>query len=195
MSHRARHCFVLAATMLGIASAAALALLPPSEVMSIHRTPLSEFVQPGVIVWWFVLAPPFSYAPSSSAEIALIAATNTALWLLVLWFVVVIVRGSVTRKWFFIAAPVLAIASTAALALISSAEVIPSIVRNPFSDFVEPGVTVWWFALGGLFSSTPSSPAGIAFAAAANAVFWLFLLWLVTVIVRTARRKLMWARS
>src|ERR1700680_3607136 len=124
MSHRARRWFVLAATMLAIASAAALALLPPSEVMSIHWNPLSEFVQPGVIVWWFVLSPPFSYAPSSSAEIALIVATNTALWSLLLWFVVLVVRGSVTRKWLFIAAPALVIASAAALAFVPVGEVI-----------------------------------------------------------------------
>jgi len=72
--------------------------------------------------------------------------------------------------------------------LLVSEEVIPSAIRNPFFDFVQPGVTVWWFVLGGPFRSAPSSPFGIAVAAAANAALWLPMLWFVVTIVRAVRR-------
>jgi hypothetical protein len=84
-----------------------------------------------------------------------------------------------TRRHFLIVAVGLAIASASALVLIASANVIPSLIRDPISDFVQPGVTVWWFVLGGPFRVAPSSPSGISFAAMANAVFWLGALWLV----------------
>jgi hypothetical protein len=82
----------------------------------------------------------------------------------------------------------LAIASAAILALLASGEVIPSVVRNPLVDFVQPGVTVWWFVLAGPFRSAPSSISGIAFAAAANATLWLLMLWCVVAIFRAVRR-------
>jgi hypothetical protein len=85
----------------------------------------------------------------------------------------------ITRWRWLIAAAVLAIASAGALALLASGKVIPSVVRNPLFDFVQPGVTIWWFVLGGPFRSAPSSATGIAFAAVTNAAFWLLVLWLV----------------
>src|SRR5882672_12350088 len=86
--------------------------------------------------------------------------------------------NSVTRRW-LIAAAVLAIVSAVALTLLTSGEVVPSAVRDPFFNFVQPGVTVWWFVLGGPFRSAPTSPAGIAFAAATNAALWLLVWWLL----------------
>lgn len=180
--------FILAATVLVIASAAVLAWLLPDHVMPSVGTPFSVFVQPGAAIWWLVLAEPFSYAPASPTGFAFAVAANGAFWLLVLWLAVAIVRGSVTRWWFVLAAPVLAIASAAALGLHTST--FPSAVINPLSRFVGPGVTVWWFVLGNLFSSTPSSPAGIAFAAITNAALWLLVLWFVVAIVRAIRRML-----
>lgn len=95
---------------------------------------------------------------------------------------------SVTRRWWFLAAAVLGIGSAAALALLASGEVIPSAVRDPVFDFVQPGVTVWWFVLGGPFRTAPTSLSGIVFAAAANAALWLLTLWLVVSVVRAVRR-------
>lgn len=94
----------------------------------------------------------------------------------------------VTRRRWLLAAAVLAIASAAALAWLASLAVIPSVVRNPLVDFVQPGVTVWWFVLGGPFRSAPSSPSGIAFAAAANAAVWLLVSWFAVAIVRAVSR-------
>ena len=96
----------------------------------------------------------------------------------------------VRRKWWLLTAALLAIVSAAALALLASGEVIPSLARSSLSDFVQPGVTVWWFVLGGPFRSAPSSPTGIAFAAIANAALWLPVLWFVVAFVRAMRRVL-----
>lgn len=101
----------------------------------------------------------------------------------------------VKRRSWFLAVAVLAIVSAASLTALDSAETIPSVIRNPLSDFVEPGVTVWWFVLGGPFRSAPSSPTGIAFAAAANAALWLLVVWFVVTVVRVIRRLLAAPRS
>ena len=189
MSLITRRWFILAATVLVIASAAVLALLLPDEVMPGAGNPFSVFVQPGVTIWWLVLAEPSSYAPDSPTGFAFAAAENGAFWLLVLWLAAAIVHSSVTRWWFVLAAPVLAIASAAALALLASTEVIPSAVKNPLYGFVSPGAFVWWLAQGSLFgAAAPSSPTGIAFAAAINGAFWLLVLWFVVVVVRAVRR-------
>jgi len=91
------------------------------------------------------------------------------------------------HRW-LLAAVLLAIASVAALILLASGEVIPSAIRDPMLGFVHPGTTVWWLVLGGPFRSAPSSPTGIAFAAATNTALWLALLWLVVAIPRAVRR-------
>lgn len=90
------------------------------------------------------------------------------------------------RRWLLVAAA-LTLASTAALGLLGAQTAMPSVFRNPLYDFVQPGVTVWWLVLGGPFRSGPSSLAGIVFAAAANAAFWLLVLWLLVAIVNVGR--------
>jgi hypothetical protein len=97
---------------------------------------------------------------------------------------------SVTRLLWLLAAALLAVASVAALAYIASGEVIPSVVRDPLLAFVQPGVTVWWFVLGGPFRTVPFSPTGIVFAAAANTLLYLVVLWLAVAVVRAVRRLL-----
>ena len=95
-----------------------------------------------------------------------------------------------TRRWWCLSAVVLAITSATALTALGSITVMPSVFGNPLSRFVEPGVAVWWLVLGGPFRSVPASASGIAFAAAANAVLWLVVSWLVVVTVRFVRRIL-----
>jgi hypothetical protein len=86
--------WLLAATLLAIASGAALAFLGSGEVIpSVVRDPLLGFVHPGTTMWWLVLGGPFRSAPSSLAGIAFAGAANAALWLLVLWLVVAIGRA------------------------------------------------------------------------------------------------------
>ena len=94
----------------------------------------------------------------------------------------------VRRRWRIVAAVVLALASAAALAVLVTAESLPSVARNPLLAFVQPGVTAWWLVLGGPFRSGPTSPSGIAFAAAANAALWWLVLWLGVTITCAVRR-------
>jgi len=91
-------------------------------------------------------------------------------------------------KWWLVVATVLAIVSAAVLAVLASGEVVPSVVRDPLVDFVSPGVTLWWFVLGGPFRAAPSDAAGIAFAAVANALCWSAALWVVVALVAAIRR-------
>jgi hypothetical protein len=95
----------------------------------------------------------------------------------------------VKRRAWVVAAVLLAIASVAALALLASTEVISSALRDPLVVFAAPGTTAWWFVLGGPFRNAPFSPAGIAFAAVANTVFWLLLLWAVVAAFHLIREK------
>jgi hypothetical protein len=92
-----------------------------------------------------------------------------------------------TRRWCLLAGAALTLASAAAVGLLGAQTAMPSVFRNPLHDFVEPGVAIWWLVLGGPFRSAPSSLPGIAFAAAANAAFWLPVLWLVVVLVNAGR--------
>ena len=93
-------------------------------------------------------------------------------------------------RWWLSAAAIVATGSAGALAWLASGEVIPSAARDRLVDFVQPGVTVWWFVLAGPFRTAPSSPAGIAFAAAANTACWLLVLWCAVAGVRAVRRRL-----
>jgi hypothetical protein len=94
----------------------------------------------------------------------------------------------ITRRHLLFSAAALLFASTSALALLASGEVMPSIARDPLSDFVQPGVTVWWLVLGGPFRTGPSSAGGIVFAALANTAFWLVCLWVVAALFALVRR-------
>jgi len=101
----------------------------------------------------------------------------------------------VKRRSWFVAAAVLAIISAAILTTLDSAETIPSVIRNPISEFVEPGVTVWWLVLGGPFRSAPSSATSIAFAATANAALWLLVVLFVVAVVHVTPKAISHAKS
>jgi hypothetical protein len=84
---------------------------------------------------------------------------------------------------------VLTLVSGGALYLLASSTVLPSTIRNPLSAFVQPGVTVWWFVLGGPFRSAPSQLSGLVFAALANGVLWLAVAGFATFVYRAVRRR------
>lgn len=96
----------------------------------------------------------------------------------------------IARKGWISVAAILMIASAATLTLLTSGAVFHSFLRAPLSDFVQPGVILWWFALGGPFRDAPASPAQIAFAAMANTVVWLLVLWTVAALARLVYRAL-----
>jgi hypothetical protein len=92
-----------------------------------------------------------------------------------------------TLIWWILTAVGIAITSAVILVELAPPRDIPSFVRDPLSDFVNPGVTVWWFALGGPFRTGPSSPSGIAFAAVFNAASWLLAFRLIAGLHRALR--------
>jgi len=88
----------LAGVVLLVSSTSSLIVLTSGETIpSSIRDPLFTFVQPGVSVWWLVLAGPFRTNPSSPAGIAVAALANTGGWILALWLIVAIVRR--LRRW------------------------------------------------------------------------------------------------
>ena len=191
MSQKTLRRCVLAALGLAITSAAAVVFLTAEEIMSLHRTVLNVFVQPGVVIWWLLLAGPYQFAPTNLTGYAAIVVANTGCWFLALWFGVALARGSVTRWWYITAAPVLTVASLAIVAMRDSNPMVPSIVRDPLVHFVEPGVTVWWFGVGTLFQPSPSALSGMAFTAVANAAIWLLTFWLLVIASGFLRRKVL----
>jgi len=195
MIHKNQKGFALVALVVATASSVALAMLPAPGIMSLHWTTLNVFVQPGVIIWWLALAGPYRFAPTTLVGYAAIVVANTGCWFLALWFMVSLARGAVTRRWCIIAVPVLTVTSLAIVVLRESNRMVPSVVRDPLLNFVDPGVTIWWLALGNLFQGSPSSRSGMAFAALANAAFWSFMLWLLVVAVRFVGRKVSQPRS
>ena len=82
-----------------------------------------------------------------------------------------------------------------ALALFNSGVVVPSLIRDPLSIFVQPGVSIWWLVFGGPFRNLPDSAAGIVFAAVANAALWSLALWVMVVAGRALRRRAATFRS
>lgn len=92
------------------------------------------------------------------------------------------------RLWLLLVACALAIASAGGLLLLNSSESLGSSMGSPVAAFVSPGVSLWWFVLGGPFQSAPHTGGGIAFAAIANAILWLVPLWLILIVIRRIRQ-------
>jgi hypothetical protein len=90
---------------------------------------------------------------------------------------------------------VLAGASAAVLALLASGIVMPSALRNPLTEFVQPGIAIWWLVFGGPFRTIPYSAWGIECAAAINAGLWWLVLWVAALIVRAIQRSFSTRRS
>jgi hypothetical protein len=67
MNQKTLKLFSLAAAMMAIATTSALAALPAPDIMSVHRTALNVIVQPGVIIWWLLLAGPYQFFPTTVA--------------------------------------------------------------------------------------------------------------------------------
>jgi len=121
----------LAALVLVIATTVALAVLPANEIMALRRTALNVFVQPGVIVWWLVMAGPNQFSPTTYAGYEAIVVANTGCWLQAMWFMFNVASGAVTRRWYAIAAPVLTMASLAIVVMRESNKMIPSVWPSP----------------------------------------------------------------
>lgn len=94
------------------------------------------------------------------------------------------------HRFGIIAVVVMALATWGGLLLLKSHTTdVPSFIRDPVEFFVAPGVTVWWFVLGGPFRNLPRSAGDIALAASANAMLW----WLAGRSV-VALARILWRR-
>jgi len=85
-----------------------------------------------------------------------------------------------------------------AIAIVSAAAVWARVAQYPMwlprplpavlEWFVEPGVLVWWFTIGGLFAGYPSTFAGYAAVVVGNTAVWLIVVVFVAFIVRRLRK-------
>jgi hypothetical protein len=57
-------------------------------------------------------------------------------------------------------------------------------LRNPIAGFVEPGVTLWWFTLGGPLQAGPRTFGGILWASIANTAVWIAVVALARLMAR-----------
>ena len=73
-------------------------------------------------------------------------------------------------------------------------EVVPGALAHLLDQFVEPGVAVWWFTIGGVFQSFPSTTAGYSVAVLGNTALWLAMIGLLVLVTRVVRRILLWAQ-
>jgi hypothetical protein len=85
---------------------------------------------------------------------------------------------------FLLAVALLFAVSLAAYAWLLIAGAAPSWLRNPVAGFVEPGATVWWFALGGPFQAVPRTLGGILCASIANTAVWVAVVALARLMAR-----------
>ena len=85
---------------------------------------------------------------------------------------------------FLLAVALLFAVSVAAYAALLAWGSAPAWLRNPLAGFVEPGATIWWFALGGPFQAAPRTLAGILWASIANTAVWLVLVALARLMAR-----------
>ena len=98
------------------------------------------------------------------------------------------------RRWWILLAMVLFVASVSSYRwILTGTTTAPLWLEDPIATFVGPGTAIWWLTLGGPYQVNPSSPGGIAWAAAYNTLFWslaALLLWAIVGWVHrwTARR-------
>jgi hypothetical protein len=66
--------------------------------------------------------------------------------------------------------------------------VVPAALANALGQFVEPGVSLWWLTMGGLFLSFPNTTEGYLATVIGNTLFWLGAAAILVFLVSVARR-------
>jgi|SRR5579864_4802229 hypothetical protein len=85
---------------------------------------------------------------------------------------------------FLLAVALLFAVSFAAYAWLLVSGTAPSWLRNPIAGFVEPGATLWWFALGGPFRAEPRTLGGLLCASIGNTAVWIAVVALARLMAR-----------
>jgi hypothetical protein len=66
---------------------------------------------------------------------------------------------------------------------------LPDTLSKLLGFFVEPGVLLWWLALGGPTAAFPADAVGRSIVVAANTAWWLLFALLAGLFVRRLRRR------
>jgi hypothetical protein len=69
-----------------------------------------------------------------------------------------------------------------------NSDVAPAVLASALRQFVEPGVSLWWLTMGGVFLAFPNTTAGYVAAAIGNTLFWLAVAAILALLVGTTRR-------
>jgi hypothetical protein len=92
------------------------------------------------------------------------------------------------KRWLWLTALAILAATAASYWGLRADAISPFWLRVLAEDFVGPGTTVWWLTLGGPYQVNPESPGHVAWAIAANTIFWLLVAALLRAIIRLVRR-------
>jgi threonine/homoserine/homoserine lactone efflux protein len=69
-----------------------------------------------------------------------------------------------------------------------NSDIAPAVLASALRQFVEPGVSLWWLTMGGVFLAFPNTTAGYVAAAIGNTLFWLAVAAILALLVGTTRR-------
>jgi hypothetical protein len=67
---------------------------------------------------------------------------------------------------------------------------VPQAIKWALTGFIEPGLTIWWFTIGGAFQGFPSNGSGYVVAIGGNIAFWLIMAALATGLARSVRQRI-----
>lgn len=85
------------------------------------------------------------------------------------------------------------IASAAGIAIRAAGypAAVPQVVSRALMIFIEPGLAIWWFTVGGVFQGFPSDAAGYLVAVVGNIGFWLLVVMGAAGLVRWLGRRVL----
>jgi hypothetical protein len=66
---------------------------------------------------------------------------------------------------------------------------IPQAIQWTLNGFVEPGLAIWWFTMGGAFQGGPTNGADYVITVIANIAIWLVIAVLAIGLARVLGRK------
>ena len=95
------------------------------------------------------------------------------------------------RRWLALALELLALSALSiCVRAFGYPEAVPRSLARAADWFAEPGLSLWWLTMGGVFQTFPSSAAGVCVAILGNALLWLAPAALIALVFRVARRAL-----
>ena len=68
-----------------------------------------------------------------------------------------------------------------------NSDVAPAVLASALRQFVEPGVSVWWLTMGGVFLAFPNTTGGYVAVVVGNTLFWLAVAAILALLAGAAR--------